>query len=66
MGETYGKKELKIAREIGIDDVLSYINQEKIDSISEEQAVALVEELLKKKEKIFGYANNFITQSSLQ
>jgi hypothetical protein len=61
MGEIYNRKDLKIARELGIDDIISFVNQEKLDSISEGDAVLLAKELLNKRGKIFGYANNLIT-----
>lgn len=60
MQEKYTGEDLRIARELGIDDIIAFVNQEKLDTISEEEAILLVKELLDKKGKILGYANNLI------
>lgn len=60
MGGIYRKRDLKTAREIGIDDVIAFVTKEKLDSISERDALLLSGELLRKREKILGYANALI------
>lgn len=65
MGGTYTKKDLKLAREIGINDVIMFLESEKLDSISELGAVVLAHELLMKKEEIVGYANKLIKSTTV-
>jgi translation elongation factor EF-Tu-like GTPase len=62
MADKITKKDLLIAREVGMDDVIAFINHEKLDTLTEEQSVKLAEELLEKTEQILGYANRYVKE----